>query len=73
MSLIPTLVILFIVAGVVMYFGMIYNGLIAMRNDIDKSWANIDVLLKQRHDEVPRLVWTSAKATCNMSAKPYKC
>jgi LemA protein len=27
-----------------------------MRNDIDKSWANIDVLLKQRHDEVPRLV-----------------
>jgi LemA protein len=56
MSLIPTLVILFIVAGVVMYFGMIYNGLIAMRNDIDKSWANIDVLLKQRHDEVPRLV-----------------
>jgi LemA protein len=56
MSLIPTLVILFVLAGVVMYLGMIYNGLIAMRNDIDKSWANIDVLLKQRHDEVPRLV-----------------
>lgn len=56
MSLIPSLVILFVLAGVVMYFGMIYNALIAMRNDIDKSWANIDVLLKQRHDEVPRLV-----------------
>jgi LemA protein len=50
MSLIPTLVILFVLAGVVMYLGMIYNGLIAMRNDIDKSWANIDVLLKQRHE-----------------------
>jgi LemA protein len=56
MGLIPTLVILFIVAGVLIYVGMIYNGLIAMRNDIDKSWANIDVLLKQRHDELPRLV-----------------
>jgi LemA protein len=56
MSLIPFLVIVFILAGVVMYFGMIYNGLVAMRNDIDKSWANIDVLLKQRHDELPRLV-----------------
>lgn len=56
MSLIPTLMILFLVGGVLMYFGMIYNGLVAMRNDIDKSWANIDVLLKQRHDEVPRLV-----------------
>lgn len=56
MILIPTLVILFFVGGLPMYMGMIYNGLIAMRNDIDKSWANIDVLLKQRHDEVPRLV-----------------
>jgi LemA protein len=56
MGLIPSLVILFVLGGVILYLGMIYNGLIAMRNDIDKSWANIDVLLKQRHDEVPRLV-----------------
>jgi LemA protein len=56
MGLIPSLVLLFAIGGVLTYVGMIYNGLIAMRNDIDKSWANIDVLLKQRHDEVPRLV-----------------
>jgi LemA protein len=56
MGLIPSLVILFAVAGLFLYVGMIYNGIVAMRNDIDKSWANIDVLLKQRHDEVPRLV-----------------
>jgi LemA protein len=56
MELIPSLVVLFALAGVLIYFGTIYNGLVAMRNDIDKSWANIDVLLKQRHDEVPRLV-----------------
>lgn len=56
MSLIPTLILLFAVAGVLIYLGTIYNGLVAMRNDIDKSWSNIDVLLKQRHDELPRLV-----------------
>ena len=27
-------------------------------NDIDKAWANIDVLLKQRHDESPKLIDT---------------
>ena len=56
MGLIPSLILLFVVLGACIYVGMIYNGLVAMRNDIDKSWANIDVLLKQRHDEVPRLV-----------------
>jgi LemA protein len=56
MGLISILVVLFGVAGALTYVGIIYNRLVAMRNDIDKSWANIDVLLKQRHDEVPRLV-----------------
>jgi LemA protein len=56
MGLISTLAFLFILAGGLIYLGTIYNGLVAMRNDIDKSWANIDVLLKQRHDELPRLV-----------------
>ena len=56
MGVIPALILAFVVIGVAVYAVMIYNGLIAMRNDIDKSWANIDVLLKQRHDEVPRLV-----------------
>ena len=36
----------------------IYNGLVALRNNIGRSWANIDVLLKQRHDELPKLVKT---------------
>jgi LemA protein len=56
MGLVFSLIVLFAVAGMLIYLGTIYNGLVAMRNDIDKSWANIDVLLKQRHDEVPRLV-----------------
>jgi LemA protein len=36
----------------------IYNGLIALKHAVDRAWANIDVLLKQRHDELPKLVDT---------------
>ena len=46
----------FVVAGVSIYLTTLYNGLVALRNDIEKAWANIDVLLKQRHDELPRVV-----------------
>jgi len=54
--MIPLLVVLFAASGTLIYLGTIYNSLVAMRNDINKAWANIDVLLKQRHDQVPRLV-----------------
>ena len=33
-----------------------YNGLVQLKHNIAKAWANIDVLLKQRHDELPKLV-----------------
>ncbi len=36
----------------------IYNGLIRLKNDINKNWSNIDVLLKQRNDEIPNLLAT---------------
>ncbi len=54
--MIAALIAAFAIAGVVIYVVAIYNGLVGLRNDIDKAWANVDVLLKQRHDEVPRLV-----------------
>jgi len=56
MSLIPWLILLFVVGGAVAYIVTLYNGLIAVKNNVDKAWANIDVLLKQRHDELPKLV-----------------
>ncbi len=40
------------------YIVSVYNGLINLRNSIDKAWANIDVLLKQRSDLIPNLVET---------------
>jgi LemA protein len=33
-----------------------YNDVIALQQRIDKAWANIDVALKQRWDELPNLV-----------------
>ena len=45
-----------IIAGFVGFLITIYNALIRMRNNISKSWANIDVILKQRSDELPKLV-----------------
>jgi LemA protein len=49
-------VVAFAVIGVVGYAATIYNGLVVVKNNILKSWSNIDVLLKQRSDEVPKLV-----------------
>jgi LemA protein len=47
-----------IVIGVVLYLVGIYNSLVTLRNDLERSFANIDVLLKQRHDELPKLIET---------------
>jgi len=53
-----TAVIGFAAVGTVGYVLSIYNGLVALKNNIARSWSNIDVLLKQRHDELPKLVST---------------
>ena len=38
------------------YLVMTYNNLVMVKNNVARAWANIDVLLKQRHDELPKLV-----------------
>ena len=45
-----------LLAIVAIYGIMLYNGLVALKHNVAKAWANIDVLLKQRHDELPKLV-----------------
>jgi len=47
---------LFGVLAIAGYFITIYNGLISLKENIKKSWSNIDVILKQRHDELPKLI-----------------
>lgn len=53
----------YIVAGgvaliLLFYLITIYNNLVSLKNSVKKSWSNIDVLLKQRNSEVPKLVAT---------------
>jgi LemA protein len=38
------------------YAIVLYNGLIRLKNNADRAFANIEVVLKQRHTELPRLV-----------------
>ena len=57
-SLITGLAFFLFVAGGLIYTVILYNGLVRLRNENDRAWANIDVLLKQRHDEIPNLVET---------------
>jgi LemA protein len=43
---------------IVGYIVSIYNALITARNDVQKAWKNIDVVLQQRHDEIMKLIDT---------------
>jgi LemA protein len=48
--------ILLLVTGALIYTAIVYNGLVRLQNEIGRAWANIDVLLKQRHDEISNLL-----------------
>lgn len=41
-----------------LYFIITYNSLVSIKHNVEKAWANIDVLLKQRNDELPKLIDT---------------
>jgi len=55
---VSTFVIIGIVVAVVLYGIVIHNNLVRPKHNVSKAWSNIDVLLKQRHDELPKLVET---------------
>jgi len=50
-----TLAVIVVLAG---YGIALYNSLVSLKHSVSKAWSNIDVLLKQRHDELPKLVET---------------
>src|SRR5580658_6940635 len=57
-STITGLAFVLFLAGAVIYTIILYNGLVRLRNENNRAWANIDALRKQRHDEIPNLVET---------------
>jgi LemA protein len=52
------LILWIILALVIIYFVITYNSLVSIKNNVANAWANIDVLLKQRNDELPKLIDT---------------
>jgi len=53
------LLVFFIVLALPAVFGVfIFNQLVALKHGVGRAWSNIDILLKQRHDELPKLVET---------------
>lgn len=55
-------VFIFILLGLVIlvagYIITLYNNLVALKHRVSQAWSNIDILLKQRHEELPKLVAT---------------
>jgi LemA protein len=47
-----------VIAVLLIYGSLTYNRLVTLKHNVDLSWSNIDVLLKQRHEELPKLVET---------------
>ena len=55
---VSTFIFLGVLGALVLYGVTLYNNLVSLKHNVDKAWSNIDVLLKQRHDELPKLVET---------------
>ena len=55
-TLLVGILLVFGIVAIIVYAVGLYNTLVRLSNNIDKAWSNIDVILKQRHDELPKLV-----------------
>jgi len=55
---VTTFIFLAVIVGLFLYVVMIYNNLVRLKHNVSRAWSNIDVLLKQRHDELPKLIET---------------
>ena len=51
-----TLILLALLLIALVYGVLIYNNLVRLKHSVALAWSNIDVVLKQRHDELPKLV-----------------
>lgn len=47
-----------VIAVLVFYVIVIYNNLVRLKHNVSQAWSNIDVILRQRHEELPKLVET---------------
>lgn len=53
---VPGLLVLAVLVMLLIYSIGLYNQLVNIKHAVSQAWANIDILLRQRHDELPKLV-----------------
>ncbi|BBB28972.1 LemA family protein [Neptunomonas japonica] len=53
-----TLTFIVVIAVATFYIISLYNNLVRLKHNVSQAWSNIDILLKQRHDELPKLIDT---------------
>ena len=56
LSLVFYTTLVLVVAGIALYIGGAFNQMVQCGREADRAFANVEVVLKQRHDEIPRLV-----------------
>jgi LemA protein len=54
--MVPVIIVLAVLAFLVLFLVLIYNGLVTKRNRVDEANSQIQVQLKRRHDLIPNLV-----------------
>lgn len=53
-----TWIIIALIAVLIIWFFVTYNGFVTIRNRVEEAWADIEVQLKRRYDLIPNLVNT---------------
>ena len=56
LTVIFSVILVFLAAGGIGWLVSMFNSLIQVKNNIGKAWKNIDVLLLQRNEELPKLI-----------------
>jgi len=51
-------IVLGLLVAVAVFFGMVYNSLVSLKNRVDEAWSDITVQLKRRADLIPNLIET---------------
>lgn len=51
-----SIIIVVLLIVVIIYCTKVYNNLVSLKHAVSKAWVNIEQVLKQRHDQLPKLI-----------------
>jgi len=56
LRIVATVVLSLLALGAIGYLASLFNRFVQLRNNIEKAWNNIDAVLLQRNEEIPKLI-----------------